>query len=101
MNTLDGTEHPLVERFFHYVVDGKIQNQGMITAVFDSTYEHGSLVLLQLFSWIDGSPTEMMLVRITDLVRAYADKTPVFNLYQTEDDMKLAYLKKHPNGLRD
>jgi len=72
----------LIGMFGHTFEDGEIQYQFQVVRRSEDVY------ICQLFSWIDGDPTDCITIsrsRLLDLV-----------LYQTAEDMNRAFEKRRP-----
>jgi hypothetical protein len=72
-------DHPLVGLFFLTFENDKKQWQGRVEAVIGEEY-----VLVQLFSWVDGSPTNMALVTFKDITNG----AQRWNFYKHSEDWK-------------
>lgn len=68
--------------FFHRLKDGKILNQDAVIDAYDG------LVIVQLFSWIDGRPTTVHRMNKRTL---YGKN---FALYPNQEEMQAAYDKE-------
>jgi hypothetical protein len=71
---------PLVGKFFHSYVEGKMEWQGLVLGALP-----GDRFLVQLFGWIDGYPTDQLIVRLDDM--------SAWKFYDDTDGWSVAYEK--------
>ena len=85
-------DHPLVGMCMHTLKDGEVCWQGHILGV------DGDVVLVQLYSWMDGGPTSVEVMNKSEI---YSERC---RLYSTHEDMNIAYEKiayaRREKGLR-
>jgi len=70
------SEHPLLGLFFLTYAEGKMQWQGRVQGII-----RDELLLVQLFSWMAGEPTNLCLVSIADTVYKTDNKGNHWDFY--------------------
>lgn len=94
------TEFSLVGRFFHvFREEGFVNLQGVVRSKIDDRN-----YLVQLFSWFDGSPTELFIVPIEQMIaRDIRDnrKPNCWQFYEDAEHMNFFYEYSSPNAQAD
>lgn len=69
MNDMNTGKHPLVGLWFHTLKDGGLDYQGQVIGI------DGNHVFCQLYSWADGSPTN---IKIIEKFTFYSDRVVLY-----------------------
>lgn len=82
MTTKKNVYNGLIGFYLHTILDGAIEKQGHVIAM------DGDTALVQLYSWIDGSPTIVIPIHKNIIYSSNC------KLYSTMEDMQLGYEKE-------
>jgi hypothetical protein len=78
----------IVGLWFHSIKDGSIEWQGRIVKSVEN-----DCYIIQLYSWIDGYPTDQKMVLFSDMQN--------WNFYRTDKDMRRAWHKANNHTQED
>lgn len=78
----------LIGMFLHTFKEGRVENQGCIIGI-EKDELHGDMVLVQLFSFLTGDPTNVRAIPrsviYSDEVKLYANNQSMLDGYEREE----------------
>lgn len=85
-------KHPLAGMLFHtYDAEGVLRFQGEVQSVFDA--DGRTMAMCQLFSFIDGTATDVLMYDVAEMVAAVNMSETKFKFYDSDAKWLAAYRK--------